>query len=68
MNMNSSSSGGGTCAVFSELGFCTLSIDVSGFCSGSFGGVETMGVGTRGVEVPYEFYHLSGIALTMLRG
>ncbi|GKG58527.1 hypothetical protein Tco_0592306, partial [Tanacetum coccineum] len=42
--MGSSSSGGGTYAVFSELDFCTLSIDVSGFCSGSFEGIETTGV------------------------
>ncbi|GJW55268.1 hypothetical protein Tco_0099353 [Tanacetum coccineum] len=50
--MESSSSGGGTCAVLSELGFCTLSVDVSGFCSGFFEGIETTGVGTRGVEGP----------------
>ncbi|GKD29538.1 hypothetical protein Tco_1240316, partial [Tanacetum coccineum] len=49
--MDSSSSGGGTCTVFSELDLCTLSIDVSGFCSGSFRGVETTGVG-KGVEGP----------------
>ncbi|GJS40317.1 hypothetical protein Tco_0565360 [Tanacetum coccineum] len=40
------------CAGTYELGFCTLSIDVSGFCSGSFEGIETTGVGTRGVEGP----------------
>ncbi|GJT66873.1 hypothetical protein Tco_1018353 [Tanacetum coccineum] len=50
MKMESSSSRGGICAVLSELGFCTLSIDVSEFCSGSFEGIETTGVGTRGVK------------------
>ncbi|GJW82646.1 hypothetical protein Tco_0155791 [Tanacetum coccineum] len=54
--MDSSSSGGGTCAVLSKLGFCTLSVDVSWFCSGSFGGVETMGVGKKESEVFSKYY------------
>ncbi|GJR27624.1 hypothetical protein Tco_1103856 [Tanacetum coccineum] len=37
-----------TCAVISNFGFCTFSVDVSGL--GSFWGIETSGVGTRGIE------------------
>ncbi|GKG02707.1 hypothetical protein Tco_0310343 [Tanacetum coccineum] len=50
MKMESSSPGGGTYAVFSKFGFCTFSVDVFEFCSGSFLGIETSDVGTRGVE------------------
>ncbi|GJU23275.1 cysteine-rich receptor-like protein kinase 8 [Tanacetum coccineum] len=57
MKIKSSSPGDGTCAVFSKLGFCTFSVDVSGFCSVLFEVCETSGEGARGIEVLPKAYH-----------